>query len=135
MRRLALLVLALLGLTLLIPGTVLAADVAPQPDGPVAVGVNLWLIVIGVGIRGVMYLINHNAPFLKTEPQKQVAVALAGAIGGALYQVLFSGTLGANDETLNAVLQATVFTLGAHELLFKPGGINLKLGGGSNRTG
>lgn len=139
MRRILLYLVPVLLMLLIVPAMALAqavipgpGDVAPQPDGPVATGFNLWLVVIGAGTRFVMYFINHHVPFLRTEPQKQISVAVAGAVAGALYQAIFDGNFGANDATLNAVVQAIAFTLAAHNLLFKPGELNVKFGGGRN---
>lgn len=112
-----------------------AGDIAPAPDGPNAFSFNLWLVIIGVGVRALMYVINHSAPFLKTEPQKQVATVVVAAVAGALYQALSDGNLGLNDATLNVVVQAVVATLLAHNWLFKPGNINFLLGGGTNSDG
>lgn len=107
-------------------------DVAPQPDGPVATGVNLNLLVLGVVIRGLMYVVNHYVPFLRTEPQKQISVAVVAAIGGALYQGIVDGGVGFNEITYSSVIQSVFSTLAAHNLLFRPGLLNAKLGGGTN---
>lgn len=106
-------------------------DPSSQPDGPVATGVNLYLLVLGAAVPLVGYVLNHHAPWA-SEPVKQAAqIALAAAVA-VLYQAVTPGDLGLNDGTLLAVLTAVVSALLAHFGLYKPSGVSVALGAGTN---
>ena len=91
----------------------------------------LWVLLIGSLVPLVTYVINHVGPQI-SEPIKATVVAVAAAAAAALYTAIETSVLGFNSATLQLVLTAIVSAFGSHLLLWKPSGISVKLGGGSN---
>lgn len=92
----------------------------------------VWPVVIGAIVPLVTYVLNHVGPWL-TEPIKAAVLVLVAAVVTALYTALATNVIGLNDATLQLILTGVFSSLAAHHLLWKPAGIALALGGGTNR--
>lgn len=120
-------------------GVVLAQDPpgpgtpAPQPDGPVVDGANIWLVLIGFLTPLVTYVINHYAPWMSTQI-KGLVQGVVAALAACLYQLLSDGSFGWNEQTLVAIVTVVGSSILAH-YGYAAGGLNRALGGGSNRGG
>lgn len=116
--------LALLYL-LLIPTLALAAGTVLTPVPQV------WVVLLGALVPLVTYVVNHAAPWI-SEPAKAIVLAVAAAIVAAIYTAIETSVFGLNSATLQLVLSAIVAAFGSHLLVWKPSGIAVKLGAGSN---
>jgi hypothetical protein len=110
---------------LLLPALALAAGTVLAPVSQV------WVVLLGALVPLVTYVINHAAPWI-SEPAKAIVLAVAAAIVAALYTAIETSVFGFNSATFQLVLTAIVAAFGSHLLVWKPSGISVKLGGGSN---
>jgi hypothetical protein len=120
--RLALLALLCL---LLLPALAFAAGtvLAPVPQ--------VWVVLLGALTPLAVYVLNHAAPWV-SEPAKAIVLAVVAGVVAAIYTAIETSIFGFNSATLQLVLSAIVSAFGAHLLVYKPSGISVKLGGGSN---
>lgn len=125
MRRIIL--LALLGL-LLLPALALADG--PQ-KGLAFSADQTWLVLIGALVPLVTYVLNHFAPWV-SEEVKGVVFVLVAAIAGGLYKAVDDGNFGWNAATAEYVVTAIGAALLAHNWLWRPSGINVRMGAGTN---
>lgn len=86
-----------------------------------------WVILIGALVPLGGYVINRFAPWVSEQVKALVQVLLA-AVSGALYTALETNSFGWNGTTIELVLSAVAAALFAHNLLYRPGKINSKLG-------
>jgi hypothetical protein len=135
-----LIALAMLAVFLALPAAAALADVlpgpgttAPQPDGPVVTGVNIWLLVLGYVSPLVAYLLNHFAPWVTVQIKGIVIGAVAAAVA-LVYQLVSAGNFGWNYQTLVAVVETVLASIAGHAS-FKASGINVAFGAGSNASG
>jgi hypothetical protein len=94
---------------------------------------NAQVVVMAIGtlVPLVTYVLNHYAPWVD-EKVKGVVTVVVAAIAAGLYQAIELNDFGANDHTLQLVLSAIVAALTAHHWFYRPSGINVALGGGTN---
>lgn len=122
----------LLLLPLLIFTSVAAADptvsTAPHLAFPTQQVVTL---AVGALVPLITYALNHFAPWA-SEQVKAVILVVVSAAAGAIYTAAATSSFGWNNSTLEMVLTAVAGSLAAHNWLWRPSGINLALGGGSN---
>lgn len=95
--------------------------------------VQTWALILGAITPLFTYILNHYAPWI-SEAAKAIALAVVSGVVGALWAAIETGVFGWNDATVQLVLTAILGAFGAHALIFKPAGINSKLGGGTNAT-
>jgi hypothetical protein len=86
-----------------------------------------WVILIGAIVPLGGYILNRFAPWTSETVKATVQVLLA-AVAGALYTALDTSVFGWNGATLELVLSAVAAALFAHNLLYRPGKINTRLG-------
>jgi hypothetical protein len=91
----------------------------------------VWPLLIGGLVPLVTYVLNHYAPWV-AEPIKALVMVVVSAIATALYTALATNVFGLNNSTLQLVLTGVGAALMTHRLLWKPAGIALALGGGTN---
>jgi len=120
-------------LWLLLPAAALAADnTVPPPQPTLALpSLQLYALLIGGLVPLVTYALNHFAPWA-SEPVKGIVLVVVSAIAGALTQLIDTGSLAFDVRTLEVVATAVVGALAAHVGLWRPAGINARLGGGTN---
>jgi hypothetical protein len=124
---------ALLGLFCLFFAPVPAgASVAKSAPTLVLPWQQIWPLIIGAIVPLFTYVLNHVGPWL-SEPIKAAVLVLAAAIATALYTALATNVIGFNDATLQLVMTGVIAALASHHLLWKPSGIALTLGAGTNR--
>lgn len=116
-------------LLLFLPALALATPSAPTLVLP---GDQVWTLVIGSLVPLVTYVLNHVGPWV-TEPIKALVLAVVAVVAGALYTALATHVFGLNSATLQLVLSAVVAAFATHHLIWKPAGVSILLGGGSNR--
>lgn len=87
----------------------------------------IWVILIGAIVPLGGYVLNRVGPWVTETVKALVQVALA-AVAGALYTALDTDVFGWNHETLQLVLSAVAATLIAHNVLWQPAKVNVKLG-------
>lgn len=105
-----------------------------NPDSHlIASNPQIWTLLIGSIVPLVGYVLNTHAPWLDEKVKAIIQVVLA-AVAGALYTALGTSVIGFNGPTAQLVVTAVIGALGAHHLLWKPGGISTALGGGQNRN-
>lgn len=133
-RLLRTVVLAELVLLVLYPAAALAADTVPPPQPTLALpSLQLYALLIGGLVPLATYAANHFAPWA-SEPVKALFLVVIAAVAGALTQLVDTGTLALNVRTLEIVATAVAGALAAHAGLWRPAGINARLGGGTNRA-
>ena len=93
--------------------------------------VQTWALILGAVTPLFTYVLNHYAPWV-SEAAKAIALAVVSGVVGAVWAAIETHVFGWNDATVQLVLTAILGAFGAHALVFKPAGINQKLGGGSN---
>lgn len=131
-------VLAVLALTVAMllgamAAVALAADPAPAPAPTLLLPTEqIWAFAAGGLVPLLTYVINHWAPWV-SEPVKAFVFVLGAAVAGGITQAIDVGNVGFNDQTLQFVLSAIFAAVVAHAGIYTRGGINTRLGGGSNR--
>jgi hypothetical protein len=118
--------------TLVVPLAAFATDVAPQPEGPVVTGVNIWLVLLGGVSPLVGYVFNHYLPH--TNVQLKGVVQTVIAAGVAVFYTAVSSGAGIDNKTLVAVVTAMGAALLAH-FGYRASAINVLFGGGTNASG
>jgi hypothetical protein len=112
--------------SLLLPALALAAGGAGFVPS-----VQTWALILGAVTPLVTYILNHFAPWV-SEAVKATVLAVVAGVVGAVWAAIETHVFGWNDATVQLVLTAILGAFGAHALIFKPAGINQKLGGGSD---
>jgi VIT1/CCC1 family predicted Fe2+/Mn2+ transporter len=109
------------------------ADVPAHASGHLVLPTaQLWTLVIGALVPLVTYIVNRYAPWV-SEPVKAVVLAVAAAAASALYTALGTHIIGFNAPTLQLVLTAVVTAFITHAVIWKPSGISVLLGAGTDR--
>lgn len=93
--------------------------------------IELWTLVVGSLVPLVTYVVNNKAPWA-SEPVKAAVLVVTAAVAGSLYLQIQDGSIGFNETTLHFALIAVVGALTSHGFLWRPSGVSVKLGGGSN---
>jgi hypothetical protein len=96
-----------------------------------APSVQTWALILGAVTPLFTYLLNHFAPWV-SEAVKATVLAVVAGVVGAVWAAIETHVFGWNDATVQLVLTAILGAFGAHALLYRPAGINTKLGGGSD---
>lgn len=127
--RLALLALAAAVLwAALFPGWALAQDIAsdspPIPRSELLPSVQVWAALVGAVVPLLTYVINRYVP---SEPLRASILVVASAVAGAVVQLLDTGGLAFDVNTLQVILTAVVGALGAHHGFWKPAHVAARL--------
>lgn len=130
MKSRVLAVLALAAAVALVAPELALAAAVPSPHLAFPVS-QVGVLVVGALVPLVTYALNHFAPWV-TESIKAVVLLVVSAAAAAIYTAIATNVLGWNDATLQLILTGIVSSLGAHGLLYRPAGINVRLGGGTN---
>jgi hypothetical protein len=116
---------------LAVAGNALADVPVKTPTYLVLPQTQLWTLVIGSLVPLVTYVLNHYAPWV-SEPIKGIVLALVAAGASALYTALSTNVIGFNNTTYQLVISAVIAAFLTHVVVWKPSGISVKLGGGTN---
>lgn len=117
---------------LLLPTAGFAVEGVPSPDNHLVLPADqFWPLVIGAFVPAVTYVLNKYGAWT-TEPVKSLVTALASTIAACAYQLLVSGEIAFDTETIQVVVTSLIGTFGAHAGFWKPSGLSTKLGGGQN---
>lgn len=124
---------AALAFLLLWPVLALAADDVP-PDATRLVLPQTQLIaaIVGSLVPALTYVLNHYAPWV-SEPVKATVLVAVAAAAGALTTLFDAGGIPLTWETAQIVGTSVALALLAHARFWKPSGLAVKLGGGTNR--
>lgn len=123
-------VLVALFALLLLPALALAS-VAKSAPTLVLPWQQVWPLIIGAIVPLFTYALNRAGSWV-SEPAKALVLVVAAAAATALYTALATNVIGFNAATLQIVLTGIVAALGSHHLLWKPSGISVLLGAGTN---
>jgi hypothetical protein len=133
-RFLLLLLLAVGFVFLLLPALALAdvGDTTPpvQPTSALT-SLQFWSLLLGGLVPLVTYVLNHYAPWASEHVKAVVLVVVAAVVGG-VYNAIAAGGFAFDTAHLAIVAAAVVGALAAHNWLWKPAGINVAFGGGTN---
>lgn len=91
----------------------------------------LWVLLIGSLVPLVSYVLNRLAPWVD-ETVKAIVQIVVAAIASGLFAALDTEVFGWNAPTLQLVLSGVVAALMAHNFLWKPAKVNVKLGATEN---
>jgi hypothetical protein len=123
----------MLGL-LLAPGA-FAAEGIPSPDDELILSSDqFYAVLIGAIVPIGTYVLNNRVLGILSEPVKGAIMAGVAALAGVLYQLLETGGLSLDTETLQMVFFAVVGAVMAHTQFYIRAGWNTKLGAGSPRA-
>jgi hypothetical protein len=86
----------------------------------------IWVLMIGAVVPLLTYLINNKAPW-KSEQAKAACQVIVTGIAGVAYTALAGNVHGFTDFAEQA-FTAILSGLFAHNLLWKPSGLNLAFG-------
>lgn len=86
-----------------------------------------WVLVIGSIVPLGGYLLNRVAPWVD-ETVKGIVQVILAALASALYAALDTNVFGWNNATFQLVVTGVVAALMAHNLLWRPAKVNVKLG-------
>jgi TctA family transporter len=86
----------------------------------------IWVLVIGTVVPLATYLINNKAPW-KSEQSKAICLVIVTGIVGVVYTALAGNVHGFTDFVEQA-FTAILSGLFAHNILWKPSGLNLVFG-------
>lgn len=90
-----------------------------------------WVLVLGSITPLAGYVFNKFLPWVD-ETAKAIFQVLLAAIVAALFTALDTNVFGWNQDTFELVLTGVVAALGAHNLLWRPAKVNVKLGAKEN---
>lgn len=91
----------------------------------------VWVLLIGSLVPLVSYLLNRVAPWVD-ETVKAIVQVVVAAVAAGLFTALDTSVFGWNATTLQLVLSGVVAALAAHNWLWKPAKVNVKLGATEN---
>jgi hypothetical protein len=135
MKRLILVLLAVVVALVVVPSVALADASTAERHGLVLDQVQLYSVVIGVFSPIVGYIVNSGLVKKVSasipEPVAAMVHVLIAAVGAAIYQAAVAGHLGFNDETLQVLLSAVVAAFAAHRLIWVPSGVQPRLAAGA----
>lgn len=118
-------------LMLIAPEAASAATEEGGEVGTVPLDLQLWAFVAGFLAPAVAYVVNKYMPWI-SEPVKGVVFVAVAAAAGALTQLIDTGSVGFNDETLQLVLSSVVAAVIAHVRFYTRSGLNVALGAQQN---
>lgn len=137
MKRLSLWLTRAVGISILVL-LALPALVYAEGESPVmehigfAPSVQTWALILGAITPLATYVINYHAPWISEHVKGTVLVIVSGVVG-AVWTAIQTHIFGFNDATVQLVLTAILGAFGAHALVYKPAGWNVRLGGGRNK--
>jgi hypothetical protein len=89
-----------------------------------------WVLLVGAAVPVLTYWFNKVMPW-QTEQTKAIVHVIVLAVAGVAYTAIFGDVHGTGDF-LQQVITAVISGLFAHNILWKPTGLNLVFGANSH---